>query len=358
MQKKHGFTLLELLVVIAIIGILAGIVAPKLFRAMDTAKEQQCRNNLRQLQTAVIHYAADQPDGKIPFAQTFEKHGLNSYSPNLAWVVWVPKSGTADATSMHFDNSVSQTSLYGDDLGIGDSALWAIRNGELYDYVGDPKSYACPVTVRNTDKFMKTNANVKVWRTYAMNHFFGAPSYPIEWGTDWRYVTQIGVSQYSDQPKFAEKGTDTFYHIPQADRLLLFADVLPTPDPSHPIQARSARDDKAHSPFNCSIAPQKFNDLSFEKKGVNWPGLGPITLGIPKSDMLYGLHDPLITYRPLSTDEDPCYLPAALAVFFDGHIEKVFPAVETSDGVATVNANTAWFLNRGLRPSETKPTAN
>ena len=57
MQKKHGFTLVELLVVIAIIGILAGIVAPKLFGGMDSAKEQQCRNNLRQLQAGPLDFA-------------------------------------------------------------------------------------------------------------------------------------------------------------------------------------------------------------------------------------------------------------------------------------------------------------
>ena len=43
MQKKSGFTLIELLIVIAIIGILGGMLAPKLFGAMHGAKEQHCR---------------------------------------------------------------------------------------------------------------------------------------------------------------------------------------------------------------------------------------------------------------------------------------------------------------------------
>ena len=66
-----GFTIIEILVVVAIIGILATIVAPRITRAMDNAKAQKCRNNLKQLHAAVLGYMADH-GGDTPAAQSHE----------------------------------------------------------------------------------------------------------------------------------------------------------------------------------------------------------------------------------------------------------------------------------------------
>lgn len=51
--SKPGFTLVELLVVIAIIGTLVGLLLPAVQSARETARSNTCRNNLRQLQTAL-----------------------------------------------------------------------------------------------------------------------------------------------------------------------------------------------------------------------------------------------------------------------------------------------------------------
>jgi len=52
-SSKLGFTLVELLVVIAIIGTLVGLLLPAVQSARETARANTCRNNMRQLQTAL-----------------------------------------------------------------------------------------------------------------------------------------------------------------------------------------------------------------------------------------------------------------------------------------------------------------
>lgn len=58
-QGKRGFTLLELLAVIAILGTLLAILIPISQKAFDASKRVTCANNLRQLGTGIVLYAAD-----------------------------------------------------------------------------------------------------------------------------------------------------------------------------------------------------------------------------------------------------------------------------------------------------------
>ena len=61
-MKKQAFTLIELLVVIAIIAILAAILFPVFAQAKAAAKKTQALNNLKQIGTAWLMYAADYDD--------------------------------------------------------------------------------------------------------------------------------------------------------------------------------------------------------------------------------------------------------------------------------------------------------
>lgn len=62
--SKKGFTLIELLVVILILGLLAGIVGPRLFGHTDEAKQTKARVQIENLSSAVKMYKLD--NGMFP----------------------------------------------------------------------------------------------------------------------------------------------------------------------------------------------------------------------------------------------------------------------------------------------------
>jgi general secretion pathway protein G len=59
LEASHGFTLIELLVVILILGLLAGIVGPRLFGHTDEAKITKARVQIENLSTALKMYKLD-----------------------------------------------------------------------------------------------------------------------------------------------------------------------------------------------------------------------------------------------------------------------------------------------------------
>jgi general secretion pathway protein G len=61
---KQGFTLIELLVVILILGLLAGIVGPKLFGHADEAKQTKARVQIENFSSALKMYKLD--NGQFP----------------------------------------------------------------------------------------------------------------------------------------------------------------------------------------------------------------------------------------------------------------------------------------------------
>jgi len=58
-MKKKGFTLIELIVVIAIIGLLAAVIAPNVFRAIEKGKAASTEADYRSIKTGALAYFAD-----------------------------------------------------------------------------------------------------------------------------------------------------------------------------------------------------------------------------------------------------------------------------------------------------------
>lgn len=52
-QAARGFTLLEMLVVMVIIGLLAGLVGPRIFGKVDTSKVQTAQTQIKMLESAL-----------------------------------------------------------------------------------------------------------------------------------------------------------------------------------------------------------------------------------------------------------------------------------------------------------------
>ena len=78
--SQKGFTLIELLVVILILGLLAGIIGPRLFGHTDEAKQTKARVQIENLSSAIKMYKLD--NGVFPTTE----QGLES-------LVVMPQSG-------------------------------------------------------------------------------------------------------------------------------------------------------------------------------------------------------------------------------------------------------------------------
>ena len=326
-----GFTLVELLVVLGIIGVLASILGPRIGRAMDNAKAQKCRNNLKQLHAAVHAFAADH-GGNLPAAQTFEgkdtknneyyTDGEDGGYRNGGWVAWVPKDRKPEklqstyykesSTSKKNNRKESHASEFHDDLGVGPDAKFAVENGARFEYAGDMAFYVCPLIRAKVapalefapdSELAQTEEGANIYRTYAMNPYFRCSQ---RQAYD-RLVSKVGVS-------YTYGG-----HVPEASKLLLFTEIEPSADdaPSRKNRTDEARNGKwAHD--GC------INPTHWNSNGEN-------------DEKIYAVHP------GAKSKKDLC----ALAVFFDGHIETVEPTVG--------KGNTAWFLNRGWTPADSLP---
>lgn len=122
-SRQAGFTLMELLVVIAILGILAGLVVPRIMEEPDKARVVKTRMQMESIATALHQYRLDNgvyPDssqglralvekpssGRIP--RNYPQRGYMDVMPEDAWgneFIYVApgRHGDFDLTSLGSD---------------------------------------------------------------------------------------------------------------------------------------------------------------------------------------------------------------------------------------------------------------
>lgn len=84
-QRIGGFTLLEMLVVMVIIGLLAGLVGPRIFGKVDSSKVQTAQVQIKMIESALQIMRLD--IGTLPDGETA-----------LQWLVHEPAASAARAT--------------------------------------------------------------------------------------------------------------------------------------------------------------------------------------------------------------------------------------------------------------------
>lgn len=83
LTRNGGFTLVEILVVMVIIGLLAGLVGPRLFKHVDTSKQKDALVQIAMLGEALDLYRLD--NHKYPDSLTALKSYLKKELPKDPW---------------------------------------------------------------------------------------------------------------------------------------------------------------------------------------------------------------------------------------------------------------------------------
>ena len=100
-RPARGFTLIELLVVISIIALLIGILLPALGAARRTARNTQCLSNMRQMNTAILNYAADNKE-RLPstFTDLDGTPGAENWYDARQIGYYMPDAGVSGSASI------------------------------------------------------------------------------------------------------------------------------------------------------------------------------------------------------------------------------------------------------------------
>jgi len=287
---RKAFTLIELMIVTGIIAILAGLIAPQVGRAIETAKETTCRANLKNLHSAALYYANEHSRNELPRGGSYEYMDANDglYKEAAGWISWVAKGGQDWRQEGWWNSDSSKADQMATTKDVTTNRL-SIVYGSLYKYTGaNINVFRCPLAAQALLPEIDPNRNSRsyVFVTYVMNPYcrWNRTDETTGWNDTLRFPVinlPVGVQEASSVMLFAERPTDSA------------------------------------------------GDYS-----VMWDGNNPTT-----SDAA-GTRTTLGTYHRGGAKKTKL----GLVIFLDGHSEKV-PAKTGNN-----NTNVVWYLNRGRSP--------
>lgn len=142
---KKGFTLIELMVVVIILSILAVVLAPRIPRLVNKAKEGATKGGLSTLRSAINIYYSDN-DGNYPTgdAAAIEASLVPEYLKKLPKCS-LPLTGHTDSTALTVDPTASP-------LGNEDLGQWQYgNNSAVTEYFGEAWIECTHTTVDGTE---------------------------------------------------------------------------------------------------------------------------------------------------------------------------------------------------------------
>lgn len=148
-MKRKAFTLIELLVVIAIIAILVALLLPAVQQAREAARRSQCKNNLKQIGTALHNYL-DVTNEVFPRGAYVDR-GRSCCCDNADW-------GKGHTVHMMLLPFIDQANLYEEldfDVRVDQGANAALVSTPI-------KTYICPSTALLTMQTSRYNSSVQV----------------------------------------------------------------------------------------------------------------------------------------------------------------------------------------------------
>ncbi|MBQ72080.1 MAG: hypothetical protein CMJ67_04150 [Planctomycetaceae bacterium] len=180
---RRGFSLVELLVVIAIIAVLIALVIVSVGSFQSSARLTQCMSNQHQLQIGLVSWSQDNKGKFMSPNSTYYPPGASNPNRDLFWVK--SYNNGVGSGEVRLDSNNAETEQ-------------ALRDGALWEYIGDEKTYRSPL-----DKTGRV-------RSYALNGFISdLPDTSTNPATSWGPTV--------DRISKIRNPSNTFYTIPEED---------------------------------------------------------------------------------------------------------------------------------------------